>query len=292
MIPIDLAIDEEGMRYHPTQKRDTRDALRMFSDLLARVKNEQCTRWKKNSLYDVEIEPNLSFSALLYDTKSILNREERHALQIQIDQCKSIDDEKNPLPKTWENVKKWQSEGRATACLILESGTSQAQWAVWDEKTLLAFYRAVPEMVNCSETDYIQHAARAFPGLYFKPGIENEFRRFDEAYVSIRKKITTACAVLNDRLEKIRHACVHAPHQIGPQLTLEIGFETSPESPNTHKNKRAMRERDVDFDGQTLCCEWHVKFHPTRDRLHFHFGAPHVAQGRPVICHFTEHFTT
>lgn len=48
------------------------------------------------------------------------------------------------------------------------------------------------------------------------------------------------------------------------------GVEISPESPITHRNRKAMIEREITIDGESLCCEWHTKFEPKKGRIHFY----------------------
>lgn len=163
---------------------------------------------------------------------------------------------------------------------------------VGSKAALFGFYRDVPELVSCSEENYILHAKRSFPNIAFKPEIAREFKNFSENYTKIRPKMDRVLAVLNDLLATIRHECHQDSGKIQKALSSEAQLEVSPESPNTHKNKKAMKEREAIFGGQSVCCEWHVKFQPNTDRMHFHFGIPSIANGKILVCHFTQHMST
>jgi hypothetical protein len=47
------------------------------------------------------------------------------------------------------------------------------------------------------------------------------------------------------------------------------GVEISPESSNTHKDKDAMKAREIAINGESVCCEWHSKLTKTQGRIHF-----------------------
>ncbi|MBF0429290.1 MAG: hypothetical protein HQL94_10235 [Magnetococcales bacterium] len=276
MIPIDLAVDEESLG---TSTGIGPDLIQLM-ELLERARQDECRRWISIRIYDV-LDPVLS----------TIDRLEQRNLQTQLHRCKSLEDEENAPPSTWQHVKNWQASGRFAGCLVTRLGVTRASTVIKDEQSLLAFYRDIPGNVNCSEAEYIVHAARAFPRLLFKANIASEFRRFSERYVKMRPKVTKALSVLNDRLAQIRNECLDQDC-IARRLKIEIGYDVSPESPNTRHNASAMRERNAKFNNETICCEWHVKFHPTHNRLHFHFGKPEIDNGKVLICHFVDHFST
>ena len=65
------------------------------------------------------------------------------------------------------------------------------------------------------------------------------------------------------------------------------GVDCSMESPSTHGNLAAMREREVDFGGHTLLCEWHAKLERHQNRVHFK-----VQNGRVFVGMFVDHLST
>lgn len=290
MIPMYLVIDNEGMRLPGgTSPEMVAQHLDTFSKVLGKVSNDGGTRWMHEDLYWVKIVDDISLSDLVYDDNNEwLDKDEKRTLMEQLGRCKDLDGNSGLTPV--QQVDAWLENKIAAGCIILPKGQPVANLPIVDMETLLAFYRRVPELADCTELEYIQHAALAFPDLHFKPGIDKEFRKFSEDFPTMRPKITWAASVLNDQLSLLWVQYRGNRVQIEQYLSGEIGYPTSPESNNTHNNKQAMKERNASFDGHTVCCEWHVKFKPQTDRLHFHPGTKEIANGKPLICHFTGHF--
>lgn len=293
MIAIDLVIDEAGMTIPTHLPVDAVTCLDAFSKLLSESRIDNCRHWVRSTLYSTELQDGITWHDLLFtggNNPVGIDNELRRLLMEQLDRCHHLDDYASD--GTAQLVTAWQNEGRAVGCLVLCHNTTEAGQPLFDLESLLNFYREIPEMVNCTEEDYIDHASRSYPLLCFKSGIANEFRRFHERYPAIRPKISQALTVLNDRLSAIRNECQNDTNHIKARLSAAMGFSVSPESPNTRRNRQAMQERMATFNGKEVCCEWHVKFGPTTDRMHFHFGDHQIMEEKILICHFTDHFTT
>jgi len=71
----------------------------------------------------------------------------------------------------------------------------------------------------------------------------------------------------------------------------------SPDSPKTHKNKKAKNERTININNESLVCEWHTKITPQKGRIHFHFGLNlpkkilETTKKKLIIGLFTGHLT-
>ncbi|MDZ8201866.1 hypothetical protein RZO50_10065 [Microbacterium sp. SSW1-59] len=65
-----------------------------------------------------------------------------------------------------------------------------------------------------------------------------------------------------------------------------LGVTCSPDSPQTHKYKAAMRERDFTFGSSVVRCEWHTKLRPTKNRIHFNADGGTVRIGT-IVDHLT-----
>jgi hypothetical protein len=161
---------------------------------------------------------------------------------------------------------------------------------VGDYRGLLAFYREAPEIGDYDELAYFNHANRAFPNLFFKPNIVAECRRFSQTYTLIRVELTEALGALNDLLPTLRKQYLDL-RVIQKEFAVRSGYEISPDSPKTHKNRSAMRERDIVVRGIRLRCEWHLKLKPHIDRIHFHFGNPDIEEGRIIVGILCDHLT-
>jgi hypothetical protein len=172
--------------------------------------------------------------------------------------------------------------GHAIACLVfgacdrrgMVSAASSAGsaevffFAVAPE--LKEFWRSLYECEDVQEQEFFALARRAFPELLFSPDLR--FRRFDGTYRDLREHVVRHLAVLNDHFISTYFAANGIASEIEATLASVGCPGASPESPKTHGNARAMAQRDVDYQGATVRCEWHTKIEPHRNRIHFAFG--------------------
>lgn len=131
---------------------------------------------------------------------------------------------------------------------------------------VVAFFRDLPEVEDLDENAYFDNACFAFPALRFVRE-HTHFRDFAERYQTIRSKVTTHLAVLNDHAREIlgRGESVSAKEaRFG-----SLGVNASGENANTKGNHAAMRQREVTMDGRTIGCDWHTKLRPHVDRIYF-----------------------
>jgi hypothetical protein len=127
--------------------------------------------------------------------------------------------------------------------------------------------------------------------LWFIDNIATQLSKLSQPYKMSRRLITQGLGDLNDHLFPLISTVIDGG-QIAKVFNAKSAFEISPESPLTHQNMRAMRERDVMFGNVKVRCEWHLKLFPVRDRIHFHFGVPAVMRDKILIGIFTEHLST
>lgn len=173
--------------------------------------------------------------------------------------------------------------GQGVACLIFgacprrgfvitsnETGNAEIFFFA-EASTLRMFWRCLYELEDVPETDFFTLASRAFPSLLFNPDLS--FRRFEGAYRDLRPQVVSHLSVLNDHFLPAYRAANGITVQIEATLASAGCPGISPESPNTHRNERAMSQRDVDYQGDMIRCEWHTKIEPHRNRIHFAFGS-------------------
>ncbi|WP_128121805.1 hypothetical protein [Stutzerimonas zhaodongensis] len=112
-----------------------------------------------------------------------------------------------------------------------------------------------------------------FPNIYFHadPG---DLKRMGIGYREYASTIIFHLSYLNDFAMLDFEGNV--PAQI-IQLAASRGVEISPESANTHGNRRAMARRRIEINNSPLVCEWHTKFTFDCGRIHFH--------ARPSVYH-------
>lgn len=153
---------------------------------------------------------------------------------------------------------------------------------------LLHFWRTLFEMEDVTEADFFDWASLAFPNLVFYSGLS--FRRFDGSYRDMRPHVVNHLSVLNDHF-LTAHRAAHGISQQVEGALADLGCPgVSPESPKTHQNERVMRQRDVNYAGDVIRCEWHTKIEPHRNRIHFAFGS--FLSSKILIGIFVNHLDT
>ena len=154
------------------------------------------------------------------------------------------------------------------------------------------FYRTIPELEDLSEQAYLDHAPLLFPDLFFKPGLDQEFRRFAGGYQAVRAEVTRHLATLNDHFRRVFDTHRGQVDPIARELQAGYHVNMSGESPNTKGNAAAWKERKISIQGTELYCDLHLKLSPTANRIHFHPGHPKVAGGKIIVGIFHEHLPT
>lgn len=136
--------------------------------------------------------------------------------------------------------------------------------------------RALYVAANLSKNVFSQYCEYMFDKLYFHVSpecVDGMGWRFED----IVERVIKHFSYLNDSaMTDFEKYC--QPIDIIRRAGA-CGVEISPESPKTHKNAKAMAERDIIIGGEVLCCEWHTKLEPTRGRIHFY---PWPAQSEKI----------
>jgi hypothetical protein len=292
--------------------------LEKLIDVLQQCRQENDDIGHHPDIYLAEILPNVMLYDLLFDPDyaELIDRETRAALLLALNRC--IDwSQIEPVPADTAITISGKSlrapsialahemagRSRAVACITLDradrrsalpvarAGQIRAVYFVSADKERLEFERAIFELEDVDATGYIQRAPRAFPDLHLVPGLGAQFNRFSRPYRVMRPAVTRHLSALNDHFQAIFRSHQGAPDPTLREFAARCEIDCSPESPQTRRNAKAMRERQVLVDGTQITCEWHTKFEPTRNRIHFHPGSPKIANGRIVIGIFHEHLT-
>lgn len=267
-----------------------------------------------------EVIVGMSLAEVMYSPElSPLSHDQRIQLMTAINRCTHWDDEPNQVPSDFivDKIKlvgltlscafKRSLIPRAICCIGLESKAFPEGWKdvrrvadgavrplcfLQRESQLPTMFRRMIIIEDCNPEDFIELCPLAFPHLYCPPVLTQQFAKFETPYSAARQLVVNHLSGLNDFFRTAMERHHGQPDQVAAELKSSAAIVISPESPNTHKNKIAMREREVFVDDKVLVCEWHTKLHPERDRIHFHPGHPKVAGGRIVIGLFAHHLTT
>jgi|GEM_PF-5989831 len=296
-------------------------ALRGLVALLEQLRDDDMRRLKHQDVYWANVLPGLTLYDLLYPSgartpeQAALDPDILAAVRKQIDALSEWDAEAG-----WEQrdgamltsrdrvAEKLMMRLPEPAALIVVSGHEEAipegragvsagaderrpavPFRVGSDRTLTAFYRSLPDLLDSDAEEFLSIARVAYRRLAFKPGIAREFDQFEEPYRSIRPKVAQALAGLNDHLLDIVRDCKGDHACIEEGFKGAAGYGISRERGRTHHNKAAMREREITIDGRQLVCEWHLKIKRHIDRIHFHFGQPEPHKDRVIIGIFTSH---
>jgi hypothetical protein len=138
--------------------------------------------------------------------------------------------------------------------------------------SLKYFWRSLYALEDIPEAEFFISTGRAFPALIFHPDLT--FRRFQGSYRELREPVVHHLGELNDHFLR-EHGTAAGEGRLSDVEAYfgSHGVEgVSPESVKTRGNARAMRMRNVRFNGETFSCEWHTKLKPEIDRVHFAFG--------------------
>ncbi|MGH3281044.1 MAG: hypothetical protein ACRDNW_18185 [Trebonia sp.] len=153
---------------------------------------------------------------------------------------------------------------------------------------LKTFWRSLYLLEAVGEAAFFSLAARSFPDLVFHPDLN--LGRFEGSYRDLLPEVVRHLSVLNDHFLDVHQAKNGLPHDIEAALGALGCAGISPESPNTHRDEKKMRSRDVHYEGETLRCEWHSKLEPHRNRIHFYFGGQ--LGDKVLIGIFVDHLPT
>ncbi|HSD38674.1 MAG TPA: hypothetical protein VLC92_14260 [Rhodocyclaceae bacterium] len=132
-----------------------------------------------------------------------------------------------------------------------------------------SFTSALRQLYICcgrAITSLDRYAQFLFPQIYFYAKA-SDVGKTKLSYTTMLPTYFEHLAYLNDYAIDNFKAKTQ-PHEIIASAGA-VGVEISPESPSTHKNNDAMKERNITIDNATICCEWHTKLTKTQGRIHF-----------------------
>lgn len=316
-----FCIAEVGLPFAPgIDVAAVEEALESLLDLISACKDEGQEVCRSSALESQDITHGVSLAEYMYELGR-LDRVLQGALQQAINRCRHWDgDLEEPLNEESSQVEiggmhyaapsvAWahqqQRDRHAVACLrigpqldgpqtvrVNERTTTLYFLSRCDETQRCAFYRTIPSTEDLDEQGYLAVAHLLFPSLHFKPGIEQEFRRFAGGYRAVRDEVTHHLAAVNDHFRRLFEQHGGQVETVAKALQSISGVVMSGESPGTKANRDAWKQRKINIDKQEVICELHLKLSPTKNRIHFHPGKPGIAGGKIIIGIFHEHLTT
>lgn len=131
----------------------------------------------------------------------------------------------------------------------------------------------------------------AFDNIFFNIPLKN-LSKLGVCHVLHKEAILSHFGYLNDYAQS---EYLDSPDQFIAKAASK-GVTLSPESPQTHKDSKAMDQRTFQIGGNNVLCEWHTKITPTEGRIHFHFGrnlpkeVNDTTSGKLIVGAFVDHF--
>lgn len=161
--------------------------------------------------------------------------------------------------------------------LITKTDYNGENW--WDEqrfKCICQIYRPLDHHRYCvqkslanNESLFWEIVDDLFPNLYFNKDTSRlKFSNLSVMEHDFFKWIVESFSYLNDLAVKDYQS---NPKDFKARASAQ-GLDLSPESPNTHRCKKKMMARNIEINGEEVCCEWHVKYKYDKGRIHFHVG--------------------
>ncbi|WP_433891849.1 hypothetical protein [Streptomyces sp. CA-111067] len=314
--PYRLVVDHTSLDFSGHSSSALSDLLDDFSDALEDLQTQHevaaWTAWVEHPCRAGE--PLHVFLYQRGPASETASPDAKRRLSLLMDRCRLWDDDEaeltpdgvhvagahHPWPSAAGHALRRSLQGTTTACLLFPTAATSSGWQpvesddgtatvffLRDGSELPDFWRALFDREDVDETRFRTLAATAFPALVLADSLS--FGKFQGHYRDLRPWVVRVLAATNDHFPTAMTAGAGIPKQVQAALGGH-GVTLSPEGPKTHANEAAMKERDVEHDGETYRCEWHAKQHPTRNRVHFSLPDQRLG-GRILVGIFTEHLT-
>jgi hypothetical protein len=315
--PTRFCIEEESFKLSPDERNHINEYVDRFINLISKLKrdNQNITCW--SGLDSVEIFPDLTVGELIYNKEKIqLEHDMKIRLMLIIGHCEHWDDSfdlvnvdievagnkvaSKSLNYVFEQIKNRHAMACVCfseydcileKCKVIRENKIIQIYFLTSINYIINFYRDIIEIEDLGELDYILHAQLAFPDLYFVEKIHRQFSNFKQKYTKVRPQVTHHLSFLNDDFRSLCEQNNYNMHTV-ISISKSMDVDLSIESDTTRHDKRAMKEREVIINGESIICEYHTKLTLTHDRIHFHQGKHDIADGKIIIGIFAKHLTT
>lgn len=193
--------------------------------------------------------------------------------------------------------------GNSQISQTVSSSGSATLHFVSDEESRICFWRYMIIFDGDSLQSLLQFLPKAYPRLHFANGAIENANRLAGGYLASRHVVQHTLAMLDDHGhwvftcpppatapadEAIPQANTTPSNQLIERRLLGLNLTASPEKPQVRLNRVCREARETVIRGRTLYCEWHVKFQPHQNRLHFHGPIPETSD-KVVVAFIHEH---
>jgi hypothetical protein len=311
--PPRVVIDENSFDFRELTPDQLSSLLNQFNEELTELKAKGCPAWKPPMFENVPCHKEYELYAYLTsEPGASVDRDVRNRFYSLVQKCPEWDASvptcddvalgDKPPTTAWSVAYAITStlQGQGIACLVLATSPyrgfvtvtmldGEAQLYFFAESsTLQPFWRSLYELENIPESSFFELADHAFPKLIFHRDLV--FSKFEGSYRDLRPQVVKQLGDLNDHFLTAHAAALGKANEVNVRLMAHGLTRVSPDSPKTHRNAKAMRQRYVWHEGREVCCEWHSKIEGHRNRIHFAFGAEFG--DRILIGIFVDHLMT
>ncbi|MEO8496980.1 MAG: hypothetical protein ABI614_18065 [Planctomycetota bacterium] len=299
---------------------DLTTVVQRLNELLSTIHNRQGQQvYKSPNLDYIEIVEGVELCSLLYNGGlRLLDQDDRMLLIAALNRCVGLDSLEFEIPDGEVSIAGESVESETVLFAIAKALSKEAIGIIHPKPVerlgpleatvgahstqvfhvglslpLEEFYRFMISLEEVSRQDFPKWTSFAFERLRFALDPGSQIGRFKQKYEAIRDDIIKHLSAINDEFvsmlvegEQLADVC--------NRIKAECGVNISTESPKTHGNASAMKEREVVFEGSRIVCEFHSKLTPTHDRIHFSPTLRKDKHERPylVIGPFAEHLKT
>ena len=309
-------LDEAGLRFHGAPSETLRDAIDDLVDVLDDVRefDDEVVLWS-DAAYDAEVDDDTTFMDFLFTTGDATLADARRRLMLAVNRLTSwetpdweldvpdhdvhLAGEKVWAPSLAQAVTAESALG-PIAVLALSTAREPGPTTVvlTDQAAILhtvtaptgrrAFVRTWLQARPPAPVDFPCWLDRAFPDLRWTDEAQNGLRTNSKYFFGDRFPTTVHhLGVLNDHAADV--FVEQTQNDLRQKHLSALDVNASPESPNTRANRKAVEQRQVEWQGQTIAFWWHTKIRYDTGRIHFHHDASAPAPGRIVIGLCVEH---
>ncbi|MBG6191360.1 hypothetical protein IWX64_002320 [Arthrobacter sp. CAN_A212] len=308
-----FVLDESGLDLGDTDISLLEDSFRKLSMLLNLVVTSDFPAYCWSDIWSVKCNSSDELHQLVFNQAGI-DPEVTRQLAVEIDRLSYWDDDFDIDPEfeftcgthriefapSTGFCMRMIEQGRRGVMVTTQQGTLQGVKDLFSPRqskhTEVLYISAKTDWVSCIRewlkssdcpvSQVERYSEDVFDNLVFADGIWSQVRHFEGDNRTIRRQLINNLAGLNDHLLTIR-----SHHVTNDRIILEMKIRAdvvcSPDSPKTHKNNRAMKQREVETAFGKVDCEWHAKLEPHRNRIHFGLN-----RGKVFIGIFSGHLET
>jgi hypothetical protein len=227
----------------------------------------------------------------------LTSRDTRRYLQILVERARAINESDTQIIESLDNHSKDQIRGLILFNSLPELQLSN-QYKISTSQEWIQFHRYFLAIYPFNEEYFFNRAIKIFPKIYLHPRVIQALSTLEGGINIFSQTIVNALEWLNDHFVTYYNSRDRVNSL--KSFSAASGFETTPEG-------CAGRKKSFTFDFPTnhkppkfepVCCEPHMKLsssdapgdsHHYSNRIYFHEGKPHLADGRILIGHIGGH---